>query len=139
MIILDTNVVSALMRADADPAVQDWLNAQHPGNVWLNAVLVYEIRFGLACIAEGTRRRALEQSFATMLRTLFTGRIAPLDHPAADAAGRIAAEGRRAGRPMDVRDAMIGGIAVARKAALATSNTRHFRHLGVRLIDPWGA
>jgi predicted nucleic acid-binding protein len=106
VILLDTNVVSALMQREPDPKV-------------------------VAC------RRHLEDAFAQALAEDFEGRVLPFDQPAAQAAGRIAAERRRAGRPVEIRDVQVAGIAVARKAALATRNRRRFEGLGLALVDPW--
>jgi predicted nucleic acid-binding protein len=137
VILLDTNVLSALMQRDVDRAVTAWLDAQPPESIWTTSVTVFEIRFGLELLASGRRRRSLEDAFARMLEEDFEGRIVPFDEAAAQAAGRIAAERRRVGRPIEIRDVQIAGIAAARKAAIATRNTRHFEGFGPELIDPW--
>jgi toxin FitB len=137
LILLDTNVISALMRRDPEPRVVAWLDGLPPESVWTTSVTVFEIRFGLELLAEGRRRRALEEAFARALAEDFEGRVLPFDTLAADAAGRIAADRRRAGRPVEIRDLQIAGIAAARKASLATRNLRHFEGLGLALLDPW--
>ena len=137
MIVLDTNVVSALMRREADPVVVGWLDRQPPDEVWISAVSVFEILFGLELLAAGRRRRRLEDAFARALEEDFEGRVLPFEQSAARQAALIAARQRRAGRPVEIRDVQIAGIVATRRAALATRNTRHFAGLGIALIDPW--
>ena len=139
MIVLDTNVVSALMRREADPAVLRWLDSQPSESMWISSITVFEIRFGLEILVSGRRRRTLEEAFDAMLVEDFEGRILSFDEASAQEAGRIAAERRRIGRTIEIRDVQIAGVAIARKAALATRNTRHFEDLGIALINPWTA
>ncbi len=137
MIVLDTNVLSALMRREADPVVVAWLDTQPPESIWTTAITVFEIRFGLEILTNGRHRRSLQDAFAKALDQDFDGRVLPFDQTAAEAAAAIAAEQRRAGRPVEIRDVEIAGIAAARKATLATRNTRHFEGTGIALVDPW--
>jgi predicted nucleic acid-binding protein len=139
VILLDTNVISALMQRELDAAVIAWLDGQAPESIWTSAVTVFEIRFGLEILASGRRRRSLEEAFEAMLADDFEGRVVPFDEAAAQWAGRIAADGRRSGRTVEIRDVQIAGIAAARKAAIATRNVRHFEGLGPEIIDPWSA
>src|SRR5262245_39469511 len=111
---------------EVDPVVVAWLDSQPPESVWTTSVTVFEIRFGLEILGSGRRRRSLEDAFALMLEEDFEGRILSFDEPAAESAARIAAERRRLGRPVEIRDVQIAGIAAARKAAIATRNVRHF-------------
>lgn len=137
MILLDTNVLSALMRRETDPVVVAWLDAQPPESIWTTAITVFEIRFGLEILDKGRKRKALEEAFASAIDEDFDGRILAFDQAAADAAAAIAARQREAGRPVEIRDVQIAGIAAARKATLATRNTRHFDGTGIALVDPW--
>jgi len=137
VIVLDTNVVSALMRRDVDPIVIAWLDDQPPESIWTTAVTVFEIAFGLEILAAGCRRRQIEDAFDRLLEDDFEGRILPFERSAAQKAASIAARRRRAGRPVEIRDAQIAGLVAARRATLATRNTRHFSDLGIALIDPW--
>ncbi len=137
MIILDTNVISALMRSEPDKVVVRWLDALPPESLWTTAITVFEVRLGLEILAAGRRRRLLEAAFAAALTEDFEGRVLAFDHDAAQAAGGLAAERRRAGRTVEIRDVQIAGIAIARKAAVATRNLRHFEGLGLDLLDPW--
>jgi toxin FitB len=92
-------------------------------------------RIGLLALSR--RRQSLEDAFELALTVAFAERIVSFDEAAAHAAGRLGAERRRIGRPVEVRDLQIAGIAIARKAKLATRNIRHFEGLGVELIDAW--
>jgi toxin FitB len=137
MIILDTDVLSALMRRPPDPAVVAWLDEQPGESIWTTEITVFEIRFGLALLDPGLRRRRLEEAFARALTEDLGGRVIPFDQDAATEAAARAAERRTAGRPVDFRDLEIAGVVVARRATLATSNTRDFQGLGIPLVDPW--
>ena len=136
MILLDTNIISALMQSTPDPAIVKWLDRQPPESVWTTAITVFEVRFGLDLLATGRRRRQLEEAFEKALAEDFEGRVLPFDQTAAEAAGALAAARRRAGRTIEIRDVQIAGIAAARKATLATRNIRHFDGLGLALVDP---
>lgn len=137
MIVLDTNVLSALMRRDINPAVVAWLDDQSLPSVWTTAVTIFEIRFGIEILAIGRRRRDLEDIFEKIVDEDLDGRVLPFDQAAADAGAIIASRRQQTGRPVDIRDVQIAGISATRKATLATRNTRHFEGLGIALIDPW--
>lgn len=139
MILLDTNVVSALMQRRPDPAAVAWLDNQPAESVWTSSVTVFEVRTGLELLTPGRRRKQLEQAFDQLLTEELAGRVQPFDQAAALAAGSIAANQQRGGRSVEVRDVQIAGIATARKATLATRNIRHFKELGVDLVDAWTA
>jgi predicted nucleic acid-binding protein len=137
MIILDTNVISALMRAEPEASVAEWLDEQPSTSIWITAVTVMEIHFGLQTMPTGRRRQLLAKSFDKLLEIEIEGRIAPFDTEAARHAADLMALRRRKGRPGEVRDTMIAGIALARHARLATRNTSHFDDLSVPVINPW--
>ena len=139
MIILDTNVLSALMRTTPDPQVVAWLDRQAPESLWITSITVFEARFGLALLASGRRRRALERAFALLVEEDLENRVLDFDVAAATAAAGLAAARQQAGRPVEMRDTQIGGIAIARRATLATRNVRHFADLAVPVVDPWAA
>jgi len=138
MIILDTNVLSAVMQKQPDTTIVSWLDGQPTESIWLTTITVFEVRFGIELLAPGRRRRRLEAAFEISLVEELGGRVLAFDQPAAEAAARIAAELRSSGRPPEIRDVAIAGIAAARSATLATGNIRHFENLGIPLIDPWG-
>ena len=137
MILLDTNVISALMRSEPEPAVVSWLDEQPAESIWTTSVTVFEVHTGLELLKPGPRRRQLEQAFEQLLSDELEGRVQSFDRAAALAAGSIAANRQRAGRTLEIRDIQIAGIATARRATLSTRNTRHFEGLGIDLIDPW--
>ena len=137
MILLDTNVLSALMLREPDPTVVEWLDTRPAESIWTTAVTVFEIRTGLELLEPGRRRAQLEKAFDQLLTAELDGRVQSFDQAATIAAGLIAAARQRAGLTMEVRDVEIAGIAVARRATLATCNTRHFADLAVDLVDPW--
>jgi toxin FitB len=139
MILVDTNVLSAMMRVAVEPAIERWFDAQPPESVWTTAVTIFEIRFGLALLAPGRRRDRLCEAFDRAIDDILGGRVLPFDRTAAEIAASIAARQRQIGRPVEIRDVQIAGIATARKATLATRNTRHFEDLGIILVDPWNA
>ena len=137
MILLDTNVLSALMQASPAAGVVDWLDRQAPDDIWTTTISVFEVRFGLALLTEGRRRQAMESAFQHLLLEDLAGRIAVFDQPAAEAAAVLAARRRQAGRTVEYRDTQIAGIAMARRASIATRNVRHFQDLADLIIDPW--
>lgn len=139
MIVLDTNVLSAFMSRDVDARLVAWLDAQPAESIWTTSITIFEIRLGIQILAPGRRRQQLEVALSRSIAEDLEDRILPFDAPAAEAASTIAARRRRAGRPVEVRDVQIGGIVLARRAALATRNTRDFEGVGVEIIDPLAA
>lgn len=139
MILLDTNVLSALMQTAPELTVVRWLNGQPAESLWTTTITIFEVQFGLALLPPGRRRQRLEAAFDHAVTTLLGGRVLSFDQQAAVAAGAMAAEGRMHGRTVDVRDVQIAGVAAARRGTLATRNIRHFEHLGIALVDPWTA
>ncbi len=137
LILLDTNVLSALMQREPDQTVVTWLDEQPSESVWTTAITVFEIRMGLELLAKGRRRSQFEQEFDRLLVEDLDGRVQLFDRAAADAAGTIAASRQRAGLTVEIRDVQIAGVASSRKATLATRNVRHFEGLGIRLVNPW--
>jgi predicted nucleic acid-binding protein len=139
VILLDTNVVSALMQELPDARVVTWLNRQPTDTVWTTSITVFEVEVGLALMSEGRRRRRMTEAFRLVLRDDLGGRVAMLDHAAASAAARLSAHRSRVGRPVDVPDTLIAGIALARHAGIVTRNVSHFHGAGIPVIDPWHA
>lgn len=137
MIVLDTNVVSALMQTRPDERVVTWLDQQPSESVWTTAVTVFEIRFGLALLAPGRRRRQLEKAFTETLTDDLAGRVLPFDDEAAKEAASRAAVSRTKGRPVEFRDIEIAGIVASRRGTLATGNSRHFEGLSIGIVNPW--
>lgn len=139
MILLDTNVLSELMRPAPDPAVERWLAAQPDASLFISAITEAELRYGAALLPSGKRRSALTAEIDGMLEEDFDGRILPFNRLAAQAFAVIAADRRQAGRPISQADAQIAAIARSRGAALATRNVPDFDGCGVEVINPWSA
>jgi len=137
MIVLDTDVASGLMRPNRDTRLLSWFDAFPPESMWLTAVTVYELRYGVEALPEGRRRDALDRAISSSLTDDFRGRVLPLDEAAAAIAASLAVSRRRQGRPIEIRDTLIAGIVLSRKAELATRNIRHFSDLDVPVIDPF--
>jgi predicted nucleic acid-binding protein len=137
MILLDTNVLSALMQATPDPVVVDWLDNEPAESIWTTSITVFEIRTGINLLERGRRRSQLERSFTQLLTDDLNGRVQVFDQAAALIAGTIAAEQQRNGRTVEIRDVQIAGITASRRAVLATRDTRHFETTGIDIINPW--
>lgn len=137
MIILDTNVLSALMQQQPDPQVVAWLDDQPAESIWLSSITVFEARYGLALLAAGRRKDLMEQRFEELVQDDLQNRILLFDINAAAHAAELAADRKTRGRPVDMRDTFIAGIALARRATLATRNVRHFDDLSVPVVNPW--
>ena len=137
MIILDTNVLSALMHSPPEAKVVAWLDLQAAESIWITSITLFETRLGLALLPKGRRRQALEAAFARTLAEDLENRVLDFDSATAAEAASLAAIRQKAGRPVDVRDTLIAGIALARRATLATRNERHFQGLKLPLLNPW--
>ena len=137
MIILDTNVVSELMRPAPSSAVVSWVSRRDAPTLFFSAVSEAELRLGVAIMPAGRRRDEIEAAIEAMLREDFASRILPFDSAAARAYAEIAAARRAAGRPVATMDVQIAAIARSHNMAVATRNTRDFTGTGVDLADPW--
>ena len=137
MIILDTNVLSALMRSAPNAAVIDWLDEQPSESIWITSVTEFESRFGLALLPESKLRLALEAAFTQLPKEDLENRVLPFDSAAAEQATLLAARRQQVGQPVDMRDTQIAGIALSRRATLATRNVRHFADLNVPVVNSW--
>jgi toxin FitB len=138
MIVLDTNVLSALMRQVPDAKAVAWLDGQSRTSVWTTSITILEIRFGFQIMAAGKRKSLLLEAFEGLLDQL-ERRIAAFDEEAADQAADLMSVRQRKGRTVELRDTMIAGIVLARHATLATRNLAHFEDLSVPIINPWTA
>ena len=138
MIILDTNVVSEVSRPEPDPRVLAWLDAQYD-DVYITAVTLAELAYGVAAAPVGRARVALADQLARTMTTDFSGRILPFDSAAAIEFGHLVADRRRRGRPVGVADAQIAAIAFVQDALIATRDVEDFTHPGLVVIDPWKA
>lgn len=135
--ILDTNVLSALMQQQPDQKVIAGLDDQPAESIWINSITLFEARYGLALLAPSPRNAVLQERFEQLLLTDLENRVALFDSNAATQSAQLAAERKARGRPVDIRDTFIAGIALAQRATLATRNTRHFDDLSVPVVNPW--
>ncbi|HET6467166.1 MAG TPA: type II toxin-antitoxin system VapC family toxin [Geminicoccaceae bacterium] len=139
MLIVDTNVISELMRPAPDEGVARWFERQPLDELATTAVSVGEILYGLDLVPDGRRKADLAARFAAALQRAFADRILPFDAAAAAVYARVRGDRDRAGRPVGVNDAMIAAIAHLRGATVATRNVADFEHCGVAIVDPWQA
>jgi len=137
MIVLDTNVISEMLRPRPTPQVGAWLAAQDGASVYFTAIGEAELRHGVAILPAGRRRGALAQAIDEILDEDFRDRILAFDRAAAHAYAAIAAARRAAGRRISAFDCQIAAIALAHGAVLATRNTADFRDCGIEVVDPW--
>ncbi|TKT75349.1 type II toxin-antitoxin system VapC family toxin [Aquamicrobium sp. LC103] len=137
MIVLDTNVVSSLMRPEENPLVVRWLDAQPRISIWITTITILEIRFGLLVLPDGRRRAGLLERFDLLLSSAIGDRILPFDRSAAEQSARISAIRRSVGRQIDLADTQIAGIVISRNATLATHNVKDFNDLDIELFNPW--
>jgi predicted nucleic acid-binding protein len=137
MIVLDTNVLSELMRPKPSPRVTAWFGELSGELLFTTSVTQAEILFAIALLPQGRHRTDLEKAAARMFAEDFSGRVLPFDGAAAEQFASISAARRERGRPIAPFDAMTAGIASAHGSALASRNVADFEGCGVRLIDPW--
>jgi len=137
VILLDTNVLSELMKAEPDPAVMAFVNGIPATALFTSAVTQAEILYGIALLPSGKRRNSLLAAARVTLDNHFRGRVLPFDGSAAEAFASIAAGRRESGRPIPQADAMIAAIAKSRDATLATRNGADFEGCGIPVINPW--
>lgn len=139
MILLDTNVISELMKPAPEAKVEAWLAAQSPADCYLSAITEAELRYGIEILPLGQRRQQFKTALDGMLAQDFAGRILTFDSAAAIAFATIAADRRQAGRPISQMDAQIAAIARCVGATLATRNVTDFEDCGIPVVDPWNA
>jgi toxin FitB len=137
MIILDTNVISAVMHPEPDEVVLRWLDRQPESSIWTTSVTIMEIRHGLELLPAGQRRERMTVEMEAVIDKEIEGRYALFDVLAAEQAAKLMAARKRTGRIVELRDTMIAGIVLSRNAVLATRNIAHFTDLGSHVIDPW--
>lgn len=137
MILLDTNILSELMRPNSNPHVETWLSSQPDASIFISAITEAELRYGAALLPSGKRRSELTAEIEAMLKDDFSGRILPFDSLAAQSFATIAAGRRQAGKPISQADAQIAAIARSRGASLATRNVDDFAGCEVEIINPW--
>lgn len=138
MIILDTNVISAIMRPVENAVVINWLDTQKTDRLWTTAITVMEVRYGIERMAIGRRQTAVSSAFDGVL-DLIGWRILDFTSAAAERAAKLTAKSHGRGHNIDVPDSQIAGIAAFQTATLATRNVKDFADLDIPLVDPWTA
>ena len=139
MILLDTNVISEMMRPLPDPQVLAWFDQQDGLPLYLSTITEAELWSGFHRLAEGKRKLALQVLISETLAEDFKGRILPFNSSAAHAYGKISAHRAQIGRPINTADCQIAAIAEVNGFKVATRNVKDFEECDVSLIDPWRA
>lgn len=138
MIVLDTNVISELMRPGRDPSVVEWIRSNPPGETFMTAISIAEISYGLARLPDGRRKQDLAKSIVEAF-DLFDRFTLAFDSMAASVYGPLVAGRDAEGRPIDIPDAQIAAICIAHDASLASRNVKDFVGSVESVIDPWTA
>lgn len=137
MIVLDTNVILELMRRHTNERVLGWVDAQVQDELFVTAVTVGEIRYGIAKLPDGKRKSDLRAVADETLDVDFSDRILAFDRSAAEHYGNVVSQRDRSGRPISMADALIASICLSYNASLATRNVADFEGVGLELINPW--
>jgi len=137
VILLDTNVVSEPLKLNADPTVVAWIDAQIIETLYLSAISVTELRYGIAVLPDGKRKEALQAGLDERVLPLFESRILPFDMEAAEICAELRARARALGQGIGTADSYIAGIAAAKGLTVATRETQRFEAAGVTVINPW--
>ena len=138
-VLLDTNVLSELIRKTPDPVVEAWAAGHALEDLCFSAVGEAELRYGAAILPAGRRRASLVSDIDRMLSDAFDGRVLPFDSRAARAYADIAAMRRSAGRTIPPADCQVAAIARSRDTAVATRNVRDFDDIDIEIVNPWTA
>jgi len=139
MIVLDTNVLSELMRRRPTARVVRWVDEQDASGLAITAVTVAELLYGVARLADGARKTKLAAAVEALVREDFAGRVLPFDTAAAEHYADLAADRERQGRPVSVSDGQIAAICRCHGTRLATRNVHDFDATGITVLDPWAA
>ena len=137
MIVVDTNVISEVMRPQPSPAVLDWLNTQESNLLFITTVTLAEIGYGLRVLPDGLRRRQLQTRFEQFIAQAFEERVLDFTAPAAHAYAELMGHRKERGRAMSLPDGQIASIALAHGFAVATRNIKDFEGCGIELINPF--
>jgi len=138
MIILDTNVISELMKVEPEPNVLKWGNAQKATNLAITTIAIAEIQRGIKRLPKGKKGKVLQNNFLEFIKKAFIGRILPFDEQAAYLYGEVVSEREKAGFNTDAIDLMIAAIVKNHGATISTRNVKDFKDCGIKVINPWG-
>lgn len=137
MIVLDTNVISELWKAEPDPHVLAWIDAQMVETLYLSTITIAELRFGLATKPEGKRRTIYQDRLEREVLPAFSGRVLSFDLEASQAYAKLMAQAKEAGKAIGKADGYIAATAAARGLTVATRDTSTFEAAGLSVINPW--
>lgn len=137
MIVLDTNVISEMMKSLPSPEVMAWIEQQQVNHLFITTITIAEIAYGLSALPLGKRRSVLESAFNQTIKEAFEYRILFFDEPAAYFYGQLMANRKQMGKPLNILDGQISAIARAHGFSVATRNTRDFSNCGLTLINPF--
>jgi predicted nucleic acid-binding protein len=138
MIILDTNVISELMKVSPDNKVIKWIDNQEITELFITTITIAEIEYGLNILPAGNRKSTLEDAFNKSIKQAFKYRVYPFDENSAKFYGEIMGKRKTLGKPMSVLDGQIASVVRAQGAILATRNICDFSHCDIELINPFG-
>lgn len=138
MILLDSDVVSALMSEVPADVVVQWMERQDRTTIGTTSISIFEVRFGIQRLPLGRRRSELERAFERVMREIVQDRIVGLDATSAVLAAELAATRELGGINVGTGDTLIAGIVISHQATLATRNVRHFADLAIDVVNPWG-
>lgn len=139
MILIDTNVISELWKAEPNPDLLAWIDAQTVETLYLSAITVAELRFGLATMAEGKRRTIYQERLEKEVLPTFAGRVLPFDLDASQAYADLMARARAAGKAIGKADGYIAATATACGLMVATRDISPFEAAGLKIVNPWEA
>ena len=137
MILIDTNVISEPLRRVPDPQVAEWFDSQSLETLYLSAITVAELRFGVQSLPVGRRRSRLHEGVERRILPMFAGRVLAFDLAASQAYADLMAKARSAGRAISASDGYIAAIAAAHGMMVATRDQSPFEAVGLKTVDPW--
>lgn len=137
MIILDTNVICELMKPSPMPNVVSWIDNQDATELFISAITIAEISYGITVLPDGNRKRTLEESFNKTLNDAFKHRILSFDESAAHSYGKIMGHRKLIGRPLSIPDGQIAAIAIMHNFSIATRNIRDFSDCEIEIVNPF--
>lgn len=139
MMLLDTNILSEMMRPKPDGNVILWLNQQDSQNLFISSISIAEISYGLYVLPQGKRRQQLQQRFELFVKKAFQFRLLDFNEQAGNIYGKVMGEAKLTGHPMSIADGQIAAIALAQGFTLVTRNIKDFKYSGIMLINPFAA
>lgn len=137
MILLDTNIISEMMKPSPSTKMMEWIDQQEVIHLFITTITIAEISYGIHALPKGNRRRIIENAFDKAIRNSFKHRILSFEEPAAHLYGKLMGQRKELGKPLSILDGQIAAIALSHGAALATRNIRDFTHCSLDLINPF--